>query len=74
MEACIALTDVKLPSTLDTLPTSTFYGCTALETVSFPEAMNTIGSEAFYQCTALKDVTSPKSQPLKRMPLRAALL
>ena len=62
MEACIALTDVKLPSTLDTLPTSTFYGCTALAQRRFISVLHS------------KTLTSPRLQPLKPMPLRAALL
>lgn len=55
-ENCTALTSVKLPSTVTSLPGSMFKGCTALENITIPRRFTTINSSAFEDCTNLKTV------------------
>lgn len=73
---CVALKNVKLPSTIKTLAgfgtisltsdtQSARYGCfqecTALESIVLPEGLETIENCAFFGCTALKKIVFPNS-------------
>ena len=44
---CTSLTDVTLPSNLETIPTAMFSGCKALSTISIPTTVTEIGQSAF---------------------------
>ena len=54
---------LALPSTLESIQTSTFSGCRALETVSFASnsKLSSIGDLAFYDCRALESIKLPAS-------------
>lgn len=54
-ESCIALTNVKIPSTVLNIKELTFYNCTNLESIELPVNINSIGSNAFTKC-ALENV------------------
>jgi hypothetical protein len=53
---CTALTQVTLPSTLETIGNDAFAGCAALQTLTLPGGLKSIGSRAFQGCTALQAV------------------
>ncbi len=51
------LTDVELPSGLESLGIQEFWYCTGLESIAIPASVKEIGPSAFQSCTGLKDVT-----------------
>ena len=51
-----ALTNIPLPSTLETIDDAAFYGCTALTAVEFPASMKKIGTLAYYDCTGIQSI------------------
>lgn len=55
-----SLTNVTLPSTLETLGDQTFANCTKITEVVIPEGVTTIGS-AFFGCSGLTTVTLPST-------------
>ena len=50
------LTEVILPSGLDTIYKSAFHSCNSLTTVHLPSSLSEIRDYAFYGCTSLSDV------------------
>lgn len=59
-EGC-GLTEIKIPSGVETLGNNVFNNCTQLENVTLHEGLKTIGSGAFYHCAALNDISFPSS-------------
>ena len=53
---CTSLTEVKLPSDLETIAANAYYNATALESVVIPASVTSIGTSAFENCTSLKTV------------------
>lgn len=51
-----ALTDIKLPSTLEHIGDKAFAHCYTLTSVTIPDSVTTIGSEAFLKCLAMTDI------------------
>ena len=58
---CTNLTSVSLPSTLQSVDGSLFFGCTKLATVSLPEKLKSIGGSSFANCSALTGITFPEN-------------
>lgn len=54
---CKALTNVTLPSKLQTIGHAAFKGCTSLKSIKIPDSVTTIGTSAFEDCKALSTVT-----------------
>ena len=54
---CKALTNVTLPSKLQTIGHAAFKGCSSLKSIKIPDSVTTIGTSAFEDCTALSTVT-----------------
>lgn len=54
------ITSLKIPSTVEKIGNSAFYGCSNLENVTFSENLKIIGEEAFYNCK-LKTLILPDS-------------
>ena len=52
---------VVIPSTVETIGSSAFYGCTGLTSVTIPNSVTSIGDYAFYGCSGLTSVTIPNS-------------
>lgn len=52
-----ALTEIKLPSTLDTIGSTAFFGCDKLTAINVPASVNEIGAEAFANCTSVETIT-----------------
>ncbi len=52
---------VTIPSTVQEIEESSFYGCTSLEKVIIPPSITSIGKSAFYYCTNLKSINIPAS-------------
>ena len=57
----MALTSVKLPSTLKFIGKGAFAACHQLASVTMPATLDSIGDYAFAACTALETVTLPAS-------------
>ena len=57
----MALSSVKLPSSLKWIGKAAFAGCSSLTRVTFPTTLDSIGDYAFAACSALKTVTLPAS-------------
>ena len=57
----MALTSVKLPSTLKYIGKGAFAACHQLTSVTMPAELDSIGDYAFAACTALETVTLPAS-------------
>lgn len=57
----MALTSVKLPSTLKYIGKGAFAACHQLTNVTMPAELDSIGDYAFAACTALETVTLPAS-------------
>ncbi|WP_044974613.1 leucine-rich repeat domain-containing protein [Ruminococcus sp. HUN007] len=53
-----ALTDVKLPETLEKIELGAFIDCSSLEKITLPESLTNVGQSAF-QGTAMKQVIIP---------------
>jgi hypothetical protein len=47
------ITEVSLPSTLQSIGSNAFYNCTSLETISVPESVTDFGTQVFFGCTNL---------------------
>ena len=52
-----AFVAITLPSTLEEIGTTAFYGCDKLTAIEIPASVLTIGNEAFENCTELVTVT-----------------
>ena len=52
---------ITLPSTVETIGHSAFYGCTNLQVVNLSSNLKSIGRSAFEKCTSLQSITLPKS-------------
>ena len=60
------LTEVTLPSTLNSIGRYAFYGCTALKKLNMPDSVTRIGSSAFQGCLALDSISlSPKLKEIE---------
>ena len=59
MAECPNITEVILPSKLETIGVQAFLNCTSLTELILPSKLETIGSQAFQNCTSLKDITIP---------------
>ena len=55
----MAITTVKLPSSLKMIGKGAFADCNRLTNVTFPATLDSIGDYAFASCTALQTVTLP---------------
>ena len=55
------LTDLHLPSTLETVGVGAFRGCTALSSAALPEGVTEIKNTAFADCTALANISIPST-------------
>lgn len=53
------LSEVNLPSTLQSMGKGVFGDCVALEQIEIPDNLNTMGARCFYGCTALKSIALP---------------
>ena len=56
-ENCMALEDVTLPATLESIGPRAFYGCAALTGIELPDSLQAIGQWAFY-ASGLKGTVS----------------
>ena len=52
---------ITLPSTVETIGHSAFYGCTNLQVVNLSSNLKSIGKEAFKRCSQLGSITLPNS-------------
>ncbi|GHT67292.1 hypothetical protein FACS189452_04730 [Bacteroidia bacterium] len=59
-EACLGLSTVSLPSTLQTISNKAFFGNEGLRTINFPPNLKTIGMSAFQNCSTLDAVQFPQ--------------
>ncbi len=57
----LKLQSVRLPATMKTIPSSSFFGCESLQKVVLPEELEVIGGGAFSGCAALNSVVLPES-------------
>ena len=53
------LTDINIPSTVETIPERTFAKCAALKNVQLNQGVKSIGKEAFSECKALEEIELP---------------
>ena len=60
-ENCTALTDVRLPATLERIGPTAFRNCISLKAIEIPESVTRIDFMAFENCTSLKSVKLPKN-------------
>lgn len=60
---CTSLKNIELPSYLEHIGTSTFYGCTSLEKIEIPSKVDALRRMVFGECSSLKEVSfAPNSQ------------
>ncbi len=60
---CTSLKNIELPSTLEHIGTSTFYGCSMLEKIEIPSKVDALRRLVLGQCSSLKEVSfAPNSQ------------
>ena len=55
-EGCTALTDIRLPLTLEGIKSETFSNCVNLTSITIPKSVTYISEKAFYCCDSLADV------------------
>lgn len=55
----IALKEVKLPSSLQTIGVVSFMNCVSIEKIDLPETVTAIGDAAFENCLSLKEIHIP---------------
>lgn len=58
---CSSLTNVVLPSSLQSLVAYAFYNCTLLQSISIPNGVDSIGYNAFKNCSSLSSIDIPNS-------------
>nr|MCR5643391.1 leucine-rich repeat protein [Prevotella sp.] len=56
-----AVTSIRLPATITTIPPGTFNGCKQLKSVTLAEGITTIGAGAFANCTSLENIYLPET-------------
>lgn len=56
LDGCSAITQITLPSNLETINTYVFRGCTGLTNMSIPGTVTSIGNNSFEGCSGLKDL------------------
>lgn len=56
---CSSLTEVTLPTTLESILAQAFRDCAKLKKVTFPASLTSIRDVAFLNCTSLTEVTLP---------------
>ena len=54
-----AILDIKLPATLKSIGSYTFYRCYGLTQIVIPEGVTSIGENVFRECYSLKDISLP---------------
>lgn len=54
------VTDITIPTTIDTLQDYAFKGCLSIESVIIPEGVKSVGGAVFSKCEKLKHVTLPE--------------
>lgn len=54
---CAALTELKLPFSVDTIEESAFESCTGIKTITIGDKLKNLGAMAFEYCTSLEDIT-----------------
>lgn len=59
-----SITEITLPSCLETIGNWAFEGCEKLQQITIPQSVLTIGEAAFRMCFALKNVTIKKASPI----------
>lgn len=57
---CMSLTNIILPSTIESIVRDTFMYCKSLTSITFPSSVKTIGDGAFFS-TGLTSITIPES-------------
>ena len=57
--SCSSLTNVQLPSSMESIGAAAFYNCTSLQSISFGGNETFIGDHAFVNCSSLQSVTIP---------------
>ena len=55
------ITELEIPSSINTIKDYAFYGCSGLTSVEIPNSVKEIGYSAFYGCVSLTSVTIPNS-------------
>lgn len=58
-DACSALTNVVIPSSVNNIGYYAFRGCSSLSTVVIPERVTEVYSRTFEDCSSLRSVTIP---------------
>ena len=53
----VLVTDLVIPSTVDSIAEGAFYGCTSITSVTIPSSVTEIGMLAFTNCTNMQTVT-----------------
>lgn len=59
---CPGLTQVTIPTTIETIGDNAFYDCSSLTSLSIPNSVETIGAAAFQGCTSLTTITLPRTR------------
>ena len=59
------MTSLTLPTSLEYISSSAFYGCNILKSVEIPATVTTIGDNAFWGCTKLETFTVAESPALE---------
>ncbi len=60
-EACLNLTNVKIPNSVISIGNSAFYGCINLASIEIPESVTLIHNYAFAGCFSLTSIIIPDS-------------
>ena len=56
---CPDITSIRIPSSIKTIGTESFYGCEGLSEIQLPDSLLSIDPKAFWGCTGLNSVTVP---------------
>ena len=53
---CVRLDGIVIPSGVQTIPDTCFWGCSQLRNITLPDDLTAIGSAAFMMCSAIEDL------------------